>query len=127
MTIEVNLNLIIWAIIILSITFFLGYLKAKRKEYDIRKDSNKRQRAVVNWEVFEKMYPLMWWMEYNPRDLVFIWKWVDYLIFNGLTDWHLKEIIFLELKTWKSNLNSNEKQVREVICSKKVKYEVKRH
>lgn len=126
MTLDININLIWIFLFLLWTTFFLGYFLAKRKETDIRKDSIKRQKSVVNWEVYEKILPMLPDFEYNPRDLVFIWKWIDYLIFDGLSDWNLKEIVFLELKTWKSNLNKNEKQVKDIINKGKIYYSIKR-
>ena len=62
---------------------------------------------------------------YHPKDMVFVWKGVDYVVFDGLSWWALKQIVFLEIKTWKSNQNRNEKQIEKIVNLKKVKYELK--
>jgi len=74
------------------------------------------------WELYEKILPFLPNFTYKPRDMVFIWKWVDYIIFDWLDEWKLNEIIFLELKSWKSNLNKNERMIRNIIKENKIKY-----
>ncbi len=54
--------------------------------------------------------------------MVFVGKWFDYLILDWLNEWDLREIIFMEIKYGSSTLNKNEKMIRHVVGSKKVKY-----
>jgi predicted Holliday junction resolvase-like endonuclease len=75
-------------------------------------------------KVNEKLAPMLPNFKYKPKDLVFIWKWFDYLVLDWLSEWNLKQIIFLEIKSWKSTLNKNEKQIKQTIENKKVKYEI---
>lgn len=126
MTIEININLIIWGVALLLIAYLLWYLKAKASEKEIRKDANKRQRSVVNGEVYEKILPLLPNFPYNPRDLVFVWKWFDFLVFDGLTNWKIDNIIFLEVKTWNSTLNWNEREIKNAIKENRIKYAIHR-
>ena len=48
---------------------------------------------------------------------------MDYVIFDGLSNGHLREIVFLELKTGKSGLNKNERSIEAIVREKKVRYE----
>ncbi len=89
---------------------------------DERKKSIKKSKAVILWEVYEKILPFLPDFAYKPRDMVFVWKWVDYIIFDWLNDWKLEKIVFLELKTWASKLNQNEKNIKQVINAKKIEY-----
>jgi predicted Holliday junction resolvase-like endonuclease len=59
---------------------------------------------------------------YSPKDMVFVGKWFDYLVLDWLNEWDLREIIFMEIKYWSSTLNKNEKMIRQIVGSKKVKY-----
>ena len=54
--------------------------------------------------------------------MVFLGKWCDYIVLDGLSEWNLREIIFLELKSWKSQLNKNEQMIRETLQKKRVRY-----
>jgi len=36
---------------------------------------------------------------YHYKDLVFLGKGIDYLVFDGLSEGNLKEIVFLEIKS----------------------------
>ena len=118
---------IIWVALI---AFFIGYLIWKLVKYSelqkARKESIKKSRSVILWETAEKVAPFLPDFPYNPKDLTFIWKWVDYVIFDWLSNWNLKQIVFLELKTWKSRQNKNEKEIEKIILQKKVKYELKK-
>ncbi len=124
----INNYYIIWSIIWLIIWLILWYFIWKiLKHTDIkkhRKDAIKKSRSVILWDIAEKIAPFIPKIDYNPKDMVFIWKWVDYIIFNWLSNWELKEIIFLEIKTWKSKQNNNEKQIEKIIKLKKIKYDL---
>ena len=119
----------IYLVSALLIWFAVGYIIWKIVRYaqikKERKQSVKKSRSVILWETFETIAPFMKNIPYHSKDMNFIWKWVDYIVFDKLSAWKLKEIVFLEIKTWKSQLNSNERQIRNIIESWKVRYEVK--
>jgi len=122
-----NLGLIILCIII---WIFIGYLIAKlyfivamKKQ---RKDAVSQSRSVVLWHVNEKIAPLLPNFPYSYKDLVFLGKWIDYLVFDGLSYGNLKRIIFLEIKSWVSNLNRNERMIKDCIDRRAITYEVRR-
>lgn len=118
--------IIIWIIIWL----FIGYLFAKIYfQINIRgqrKNAVERSKNVLMWQVNEKIAPILPDFPYNYKDLVFIWKWIDYVVFDWLSTWYLKEIIFLEIKSWVANLNRNEKMVKDCISSWKISYDILR-
>jgi predicted Holliday junction resolvase-like endonuclease len=60
------------------------------------------------------------------RDMTFVGKGIDYIIFDGLSSGNLKEIVFLEIKSGSSTQNTNEKMIEDVIKKGKVRYEVMR-
>ncbi len=117
-----------WWIVIVS--FFLWYFIWKIIKYtELRKErqkSVKKSRSVILWESYETLAPFMQDINYHPKDMNFLWKWVDYVIFDGLSNWNLKQIVFLEIKTGKSRQNLNEKQIEKIIKDKKIKYEIVR-
>lgn len=118
----VILSLIVWIIIWYLISKVYFYIKLNKE----RKKAILNSKKTILWEVNEKIAPLLPTFKYNKKDLVFIWKWFDYLVLNGLSEWNLKEIVFLEIKSWKSTLNKNEKQVKLIVENKKVKFEILR-
>lgn len=115
----------IW-IILIGIWVFFWYVIWKISKYsdikNYRNDAIKRSKSAILWEVYEKIMPFLTEFEYSPKDMVFIWKWFDYLIMDWLSEWDLKEIIFMEIKYWSSQLNKNEKMIRQIVGSKKIKY-----
>jgi predicted Holliday junction resolvase-like endonuclease len=88
----------------------------------MRKDAIERSKSTILGNVYEKIVPILWDFPYHPKDMVFIWKWVDYLILKGLSEGELEEIIFLEVKTGTSRLNKNEQKIKSVIRAKKISY-----
>lgn len=121
-----NLDLIIGIIIGIIITALLMKLFFLGKEKEIRQRSVRQSRSSILGEVSEKMLPLLPDFPYHTKDLVFLGKGVDYLVFDGLSRGELKEIIFLEIKSGQSQLNKNERMIRDVLGSKKVRYELMR-
>lgn len=119
---------ILWLVLWVFIWISLGYLVAKIyffvKIKNQRKDAVDRSRSVVLWYVNEKIAPLLPDFPYNYKDLAFLWKWVDYVVFDWLSQWNLKKIVFLEIKSGKSTLNNNERQIKNCVDSKSILYKI---
>lgn len=109
---------------------FFGFLFAKIFFYqDIkgqRKDAVKKSKNVTLWYVHEKLAPILPNFPYNYKDLTFLGKWVDYVVFDGLSEGTLRQIVFLEIKSWKSRLNKNEQQIKSIVWARRVKHETMR-
>lgn len=115
-------GIIVWAIIgylIAKIYFWINLNKERKKTVN-------KSRSVILWEVNEKLAPIMPDFPYDFKDITFIGKGIDYIVFNGLNKGKLEDIVFLEIKTNKSSLNKNEKSIKDAVDNKKVKYEVLR-
>lgn len=110
--------IIFWLVFWIIIWKIIKYKTIK----DERKKSVKKSKSVIMWELYEKILPFLPDFKYKPRDMIFVWKWVDYIIFDWLDEWNLKQIVFLELKSWNSNLNKNERMIRDIIKDKKINY-----
>lgn len=54
--------------------------------------------------------------------MVFIGKGCDYIIFDGLSEGNLREIIFLELKSGNAVLNKNEKAIQQMVERRHVRF-----
>lgn len=113
-----------------------GALRIYRVEYpyserDLErraKAMHQRSRAVVSGQVSEHL--AVYWPEFveqfNPRDAHYIGKPVDYVVFDGLDDGELRRVVFVEVKTGRSQLNRNERQVRRAIEGGWVEWQVLR-
>jgi len=124
MTLEIKeiVILIFWLLFWIIIWIFIWKIIKHKILKDERALSIKKSKSVILWEVYEKVLPFLPNFPYSPRDMTFLWKWVDYIIFDWLNNWNLEKIIFLEVKSGSSKLNHNEKMIRDVIISNKVEY-----
>lgn len=122
---NISIVYIVWVFVVAFVLWYFLWKMVKYLEIrKHRKDAVKRSKSVILWESYEKLAPFMMDMKYNPKDMNFLWKWTDYIIFDGLSSWKLEEIVLLEIKTWKSSLNKNERQIQNIVNNKKVRYEV---
>jgi predicted Holliday junction resolvase-like endonuclease len=115
----------------ISICYFLlrGRLQVQlerwklRFEEQIRRDVLERSRATLKGRIGEQLAPLLPMFEYEPADARFLGNPVDYVVFRGLSEGEVEDIIFVDIKTGKSaNLNRSERQVREVVEKGKVSW-----
>lgn len=109
---------------------FVGYILARLLFWVQlrwqRKNAIERSKHVVMWQVNEKIAPILPGFPYNYKDLVFIGKWIDYIVFDWLSTGYLKQVVFLEIKSGNSLLNKNEIMIKDCLDRKKVYYEVLR-
>ena len=123
MTYETS-SLILWAVIWIAFWFLIAKLTVHSAVKSARSSSVKQARNVILWDVNEKLAPALHWFPYDFKDMVFIWKWIDYLVFDGLASGHLKKIVLLEIKSWQSLLNRNESMIKTTVWAWLVSYEV---
>lgn len=106
----------------------LGYLVAKIyfliqiRKY--RQHAVKQSRSVVMWQVSEQLSPLLPDFPYHYKDAMFLGKWVDYVIFDGIHRGQIDNIIFLEIKSGVSQLNKNERMIKDAIVTGRVSYDI---
>lgn len=90
-------------------------------ELQIRNDAIQRSHAVILGKVTEHVVPFLPSFGFNPKDARFIGSPVDLLVFDGLDEGNLREIVFIEVKTGASaSLTSRERQIRDAIQGQRV-------
>ena len=102
------------------LTSFYWYQKIKK----FKKQAIKQSKSVIIGQVTEQIAPLLKNFPYNPKDMVFLGKGVDYIVIKDLHKGNPSKIIFVEIKTWKGQLNQNEIKIKNLIDSKKVEYKL---
>ncbi len=119
--------IIVWIIIWIVVWYLVAKLYFMFTIKRQRSDAVTRSRNVVLGHVHEKIAPLLPNFPYPYKDLVFLWKGVDYLVLDGLSKGNLSQIVFLEIKSGVSSLNRNEQMVKNCVNQKRVSYEVWRN
>lgn len=94
-----------------------------KKNHEIRKDALKRSRAVLGGLAGEQIAPYLPGFPCNPAEVRFVGKPVDYIGFEGAASGEeIKEILFIEVKTGKSQLSERERQIKNAVESGRVRY-----
>jgi len=101
---------------------------AQKEEKGIREDAIKRSEAVIQGKVTEHLIPFFPDFKYNPKDVRFMGTPVDLVVFDGLSEGEMRNVVFVEVKTGKTaNLSSRERLVRNCVERKNVAYELIHH
>lgn len=100
----------------------VAQLEAWKQDYAvaIRQDAINRSQAVIMGKVTEHLVPFFPAFPFNPKDARFIGSPIDLLIFDGLDEGELKEVIFLEIKVNTSRTSPRQKQIRDAITQGRV-------
>jgi predicted Holliday junction resolvase-like endonuclease len=124
-------TIIILLILGISIGYYLG-LKIGVLRRDIhwesqiplhRKDAISKSRSVLSGMFSEQLAPYFPDFNFKPTECRFLGKPIDFIIFKGLDDKNVEEIVFIEVKSGKSKLSVVEKSLKEAIEKKKVRWE----
>jgi predicted Holliday junction resolvase-like endonuclease len=89
-------------------------------EANIRMDAIRRSSAVVSGKVTEHLAPYIGVFPYNPKDVRFLGAPVDLIVFDGMNEDDLREIVFLEVKTSSASLTTRERRIRDAVLAGKV-------
>lgn len=112
------------------VILFIGYIIGKyvsRKEHEdkipeIREIAIKQSRAVLSGQFSEQIAPYLPEFPFKPTEARFIGKPVDFVVFKGMDEKKIDGVVFVEVKTGKSQLSSVEKSLKETIQNKKVEW-----
>lgn len=91
-------------------------------EVDIRADAIRRSSAVVSGKVSEHLAPYMDGFPFNPKDARFLGTPIDFLVFDGMSEDDVREVVFLEVKTGGSSLTTRERRVRDAVLEGRVSW-----
>jgi predicted Holliday junction resolvase-like endonuclease len=93
------------------------------KVEEIVKSRLKQSRAVLGGLVSEQMAPLLPGFPFDPGDCRFVGKPIDFIVFKGMNEKAITEVVFLEVKSGSAKtLNDQEKRLREAINSGRVSW-----
>lgn len=116
--------MIVGFIVLCSLLFlflFSAHLKYNKLNSAYRKLlSQKKQSEIRVGQIAEHFVPLLKDFKYNRKQARFLASPIDFIIFEE------DEIIFMEVKTGKSQLNRNQRRVRDQVNNKKIRWEVLR-
>jgi predicted Holliday junction resolvase-like endonuclease len=83
----------------------------------------KQSRAVLGGLVSEQIAPLLPDFPYDFGDCRFIGKPVDFIVFKGMNEKNIHEVIFLEVKSGSSkSLNDQEKKLRDAVQNGRIRW-----
>ncbi|MFH0966311.1 MAG: Holliday junction resolvase-like protein [Methanobacteriota archaeon] len=85
-----------------------------REENRIRQDAIKRSREVIHGKVTEHLIPFFPSFPWNPSDARFLGSPIDFVVFDGLSEGMVREIILVEVKSGASrSLTQRERSVQQ--------------
>ncbi|WP_020531672.1 Holliday junction resolvase-like protein [Flexithrix dorotheae] len=94
----------------------------------IREEAIKSSQAVTMGKSIEQLLPYFTDFPFNPKDVRFLGSPIDLVVFDGLSEGELRQVVFVEVKTGKNfQLPAREKQVKECINSRKVRWHLIHH
>ena len=88
-----------------------------------RKDAILKSRSVLSGMFSEQLAPFLPNFNFKPTECRFLGKPVDFIVFKGLDDKKVNEVVFVEVKSGKGKLSLVEKSLREAIKNKKVSWQ----
>ena len=87
---------------------------------EARKDSTKKQRATIKGQISETLAPWSMTIVDSVSELNFLGNPIDFVGFKGLDGKGDVDIKFIEVKSGKSKLNSNQRRVRDAVIAKRI-------
>ena len=114
------------AVLFLAIGYFIGKKitdsSLRIVSPGIREEAIQRSRLVLAGQFSEQLAPYLPDFPFNPSEAKFIGKPIDFIVFNGMDEKNIDEVVFVEVKSGKSSLNSNERKLKETIREKRVRW-----
>ena len=116
--------------VILLLFLYIGYRigkSAASKEFnaglpEVRQTAIKQSRAVLSGQFSEQIAPYLPGFGHKPTESRFIGKPIDFIVFKGMDEKKIDEVIFVEVKSGQNILSDVQKSLKSAIESKKVSW-----
>lgn len=95
----------------------------EEEEERIRQDAILRSARTLSGKTLEKFVPFLSEFKYNPHDVRWLGDPVDFIIFDGYSTGKPRQIVFCEVKSGKSSLSKNQREIRDLIRKRKIKWD----
>lgn len=89
---------------------------------DEREDAVKRSRAVLGGLAAEQLAPWLPGFPWDPTELRFVGKPVDFVVFRGASRGEIEEVVFVEVKTGASTASRVERSLRDAVKEGRVSW-----
>ena len=128
MTIQPETLLTLLLVVTLVVGMIYLYLSLRferwKREFErrVREDAVKKSQSVTLGKVTEHLIPYLPDFAYNPRDVRFLGSPIDLIVFDGLDEGSVRNVVFIEVKTGDADLNSRERRVRDAVQNKRVQW-----
>ncbi len=90
---------------------------------EIKKDSIDRSRASLSGQFSEQLAPYLPNFKYKPTECKFLGKPIDLIVFSGLDEKAVTEIVFVEVKSGSSELNTVQRKIRDAVKEGRVRWD----
>ena len=87
-----------------------------------REDAVRRSRAVLTGQLSEQIAPYLPAFPFEPSELRFIGKPVDFIAFVGASSGKIEEVAFVEVKSGQAGLNAAERSLRDAVRAGRVSW-----
>jgi len=112
------------------VILYIGYRVGKfvsKKEHeekipDIRETAIKQSRAVLSGQFSEQIAPYLPGFPYKPTESRFIGKPIDFVVFKGMDEKKIDEVVFVEVKSGKNTLSGIQKSLKNAVENKKISW-----
>jgi hypothetical protein len=88
-----------------------------------RGDAVRRSRAVLGGQAAEQLAPWLPGFPWDPTELRFIGKPVDFIVFRGASGGRVEEVVFVEVKTGGAKASAVERSLRDAVAAGRVRWE----
>jgi predicted Holliday junction resolvase-like endonuclease len=95
----------------------------KLEEERIRRDAIERSARSLSGKTLEKLVPFLEKFPHDAHDIRWLGDPIDLVVFDGYSAGSPDKIVFCEVKSGESKLTAGQKKIKDLIESKKVKWE----
>jgi len=87
-----------------------------------REDAVKRSRAVLGGQMSEQIAPFFPDFPYDPSEVRFLGKPVDFVVFVGASSGVVEEVVLVEVKSGNAGLSAVERSLRDAVEAGRVRF-----
>ncbi len=120
------LGIVVGALVFLATGYLIGRAISnfwwQNRLPKIREEAIQKSRAVLGGKFSEQLAPYLPGFPYRPTEARFIGSPIDFVVFSGLDEKSVSEVVFVEVKSGKSQASAVEKNVRDAVVAKRVRW-----
>lgn len=113
-----------WIVGMVALLLWIVERQRRQRIEQWLREKDRQRGQVIKGQIAEQMAPFLPDFPFHPKDARFIGSPVDYVVFDGMSEGKLRQVVLVEVKTNQSRPNPIQKEIERIVVNRRITFRI---